>query len=76
MKSMKKIDIFHKRIVKNEYALHAITIWKLKFLYKDIGNLKKKPKISKEIRILCRNICNLKKVTSKLLLPKFSAVMQ
>ena len=55
-------------------------IWKLMFLQKDIGNLKKKhiikQKYPEKFLILCKNVGNLRKVTAKLLLPKFSAVMQ
>ena len=36
----------------------------------------KKQKYPEKFQILCKNIGNLKKVTAKLLLPKFSAVTQ
>ena len=46
-----KVKFFVKELLTlNLYALHAITMWKLKILNKDIGNFKKKNTVNKNIQ--------------------------
>ena len=57
---MKKVKFFVKEFLTlNFYALHAIKMWKLKILYKDIENFKKKHTVNKNIQRNCKSIAKI-----------------
>ena len=67
---MKKWIFLKELLTYDLYALHAITMWKVKIL-KDIGNSREKHDVNKNIKKITnpmkKSIGNMKKVTAKLL---------